>query len=109
VTLAEPVVTAVVVAQIVTNEINGGSQLSREDLAQVDGVITDVLAGGNFSVQLPSGQKISAKLSGRMRKFHIRVILGDRVTVGVSPYDPTHGLILHRHKAGQSSAPGTSY
>ncbi len=77
--------------------------MSREDLAQIDGVVTDVLAGGNFTVQLPSGQTISAKLSGRMRKFHIRVILGDRVTVGVSPYDPTHGLILHRHKAG---APG---
>ena len=92
-----------------TKEINGGNKLSREDLAQVDGVIMDVLAGGNFTVQLPNGQKISAKLSGRMRKFHIRVILGDRVTVGVSPYDPTHGLILHRHKAGQSSAPGPSY
>ncbi len=76
--------------------------MSREDLAQVDGVILDVLAGGNFTVQLPNGQTISAKLSGRMRKFHIRVILGDRVTVGVSPYDPTHGLILHRHKAGSS-------
>jgi translation initiation factor IF-1 len=33
-----------------------------------------------------------------MRKFHIRVILGDRVTVGVSPYDLTHGLIIHREK-----------
>ncbi|MEO5969628.1 MAG: translation initiation factor IF-1 [Bdellovibrionia bacterium] len=94
---------------IVTNQINGGNKLSREDLAQVDGLIMDVLAGGNFTVQLPNGQKISAKLSGRMRKFHIRVILGDRVTVGVSPYDLTHGLILHRHKAGQSSTPGTSY
>lgn len=84
--------------------------MAREDLAQVDGVITDVLAGGNFTVQLPGGQTISAKLSGRMRKFHIRVILGDRVTVGVSPYDPTHGLILHRHKgAGGSSQPSGAY
>ena len=74
--------------------------MARDDLAQVEGVIKDVLAGGNFTVELANGQRISAKLSGRMRKFHIRVILGDRVTVGVSPYDPTHGLILHRHKAG---------
>ena len=74
--------------------------MAREDLAQIDGVIMDVLAGGNFTVRLPSGKTISAKLSGRMRKFHIRVILGDRVTVGVSPYDPSHGLILHRHKGG---------
>lgn len=74
--------------------------MAKDDLAQVDGVVTDVLAGGMFTVQLDSGQKISAKLSGRMRKFHIRVIQGDRVTVGVSPYDPTHGLIVHRHKFG---------
>ncbi|MBC7691853.1 MAG: translation initiation factor IF-1 [Methylotenera sp.] len=74
--------------------------MSRDDLAQIDGVVTDVLANGNFTVEIPSGQTLMAKLSGRMRKFHIRVILGDRVTVGVSPYDPTHGLILHRHKLG---------
>jgi translation initiation factor IF-1 len=79
--------------------------LARDDLAQIDGVVMDVLAGGNFAVQLPSGQTIHAKLSGRMRKFHIRVILGDRVTVGVSPYDPSHGLILHRHKGGHAPPP----
>jgi translation initiation factor IF-1 len=72
--------------------------LARDDLAQTEGVVTDVKAGGHFIVQLDSGQQISAKLSGRMRKFHIRVILGDRVTVGVSPYDPSHGLIIHREK-----------
>jgi translation initiation factor IF-1 len=72
--------------------------MSREDLAQIDGVVIDVLAGGNFVVQLANGQTIAAKLSGRMRKFHIRVILGDKVTLGVSPYDPSHGLILHRQK-----------
>ncbi|MGK5082247.1 translation initiation factor IF-1 [Bdellovibrionota bacterium FG-1] len=80
--------------------------MARDDLAQIDGTVTDVLAGGNFIVQLPSGQTLSAKLSGRMRKFHIRVILGDRVTVGVSPYDPSHGLILHRHKVGSPGAMG---
>lgn len=79
--------------------------MSREDLAQIEGVITDILAGGNFTVALPSGQSISAKLSGRMRKFQIRVIPGDRVTVGVSPYDPSHGLIIHRHKNGPGGGP----
>lgn len=72
--------------------------MARDDLAQVEGVVTDVLAGGMFTVQIESGQKITAKLSGRMRKFHIRVIVGDYVTVGVSPYDVSHGLIIHRHK-----------
>ncbi len=78
--------------------------MAREDLAQIEGVIMDVLAGGNFTVRLSNGQTIAAKLSGRMRKFHIRVILGDRVTIGVSPYDLSHGLILHRHKNGPISS-----
>lgn len=72
--------------------------MARDDLAQTEGLVTDVLTGGNFKVKLDSGQEIPAKLSGRMRKFNIRVILGDRVTVGISPYDTTHGLILRRQK-----------
>lgn len=74
--------------------------LARDDLAQTEGVVIDVLAGGNFTVELTNGHTIRAKLSGRMKKFHIRVIIGDQVTVGVSPYDLTHGLIIHRHKFG---------
>ena len=72
--------------------------MARDDLAQIEGVVTDVKAGGMFAIELETGAQIHAKLSGRMRKFHIRVIEGDRVTVGVSPYDPTHGLIIHLHK-----------
>lgn len=72
--------------------------MARDDLAQTEGLITDVLTGGNFMVKLDSGQEIPAKLSGRMRKFNIRVILGDRVTVGISPYDLSHGLIIRRQK-----------
>lgn len=72
--------------------------MAKEDLAQLEGVVTEVLSGGMFLVSLDTGQQIRAKLSGRMRKFHIRVIQGDRVTVGVSPYDPTHGLIIHRQR-----------
>jgi len=71
----------------------------------VEGVVTEVLAGGHFTVKLDTGQDISAKLSGRMRKFHVRVIQGDRVTVGVSPYDLTHGLIIHRQKLPPRTQP----
>ncbi len=74
--------------------------MSKEDLAHVDGYVTDALAGGNYTVKLDNGHIINAKISGKMRKFNIRVIIGDRVTIGVSPYDPTHGLIIHRHKPG---------
>lgn len=67
-----------------------------------------MLAGGNYTVKLDNGQSISAKLSGRMRKFFIRVIVGDRVTVGISPYDPSHGLITHRHKPGSGPSSSSS-
>jgi len=74
--------------------------MSREDLVKVDGVILDALSGGTFSVKTQTGQVVSAKLSGRLRKFHIRVLAGDRVTLGFSPYDLSHGLILSREKLG---------
>lgn len=72
--------------------------MAKEDLAQFDGKVVDALAGGIYKVQLDNKMEINAKLCGKMRRFNIRVIVGDRVTVGVSPYDPTHGLIMYRHK-----------
>jgi translation initiation factor IF-1 len=74
--------------------------MARDDLIQAEGQITDVLAGGHYKVRLENGHEISAKLCGKMRKFYIKVVVGDLVTMGLSPYDPTHGLILFRHKAG---------
>ena len=70
--------------------------VSREDLIQIEGVVKEVMAGGQFRVESEKGQQFFAKISGRMRRFHIKVIPGDRVTVAVSPYDPTHGLIVYR-------------
>ncbi len=83
--------------------------MAKDDLIQIDGTVTDMLAGGNYTVMLQNGQPISAKLSGRMRKFYIKVLVGDRVTIGISPYDPTHGLILHRHKPGGPAPSGGSF
>lgn len=71
--------------------------MSREDLISAEGKVVDT-TGGSYSIQLDSGQIVTARLSGRMKKFKIRVLVGDRVTVGVSPYDPTHGLITHRQR-----------
>jgi len=51
-----------------------------------------------MEVELDNGMTIRAVLSGRMKKFRIRVLVGDRVRVSVSPYDPTHGLITYRLK-----------
>ncbi|WP_413575343.1 translation initiation factor IF-1 [Bdellovibrio sp. HCB290] len=72
--------------------------MAKDDLVNVDGKITDLNAGGNYTVNLENGVEIRARLCGKMKRFNIKVVVGDRVTVGVSPYDPTHGLILHRHK-----------
>ena len=72
--------------------------MAKDDLAQLEGKVTDAGAGGLYKVELENGAQIKAKLCGKMRRFNIRVVVGDKVTVGVSPYDPTHGLIMYRHK-----------
>lgn len=72
--------------------------MAKDDLIQIEGTVEEVRAGGRFLVKTEMGQEIIAKLSGRMRRYHIRVVLGDKVTVGVSPYDPTLGLIVYRSK-----------
>jgi translation initiation factor IF-1 len=74
--------------------------MSKKDLVQVTGAVDKILGGGRYQIRLDNGHVISAQLSGRMRRFHIRVILGDRVQVGVSPYDPTHGFITYREPPG---------
>lgn len=72
--------------------------MAKDDLVRIDGKVIDVTGGGNFKVELENGQPVMAKLCGKMKRFNIRVLLGDRVQVGLSPYDPTHGLIMYRHK-----------
>lgn len=70
----------------------------RDDHVKLEGVITNVFAGGQFEVKTDAGAVVRAQLCGRMRKFRIRVILGDRVTVALSPYDLSHGMIIYRSK-----------
>ena len=70
----------------------------RDDHVRLEGVVSQVFAGGQFEVTTDAGAKVRAQLCGRMRKFRIRVILGDRVTVALSPYDLSHGMIVFRAK-----------
>lgn len=72
--------------------------MSKEDLIRIEGKVSDTSGGGHYKVLLDNGVTVLAKLCGKMKRFNIRVIVGDKVTVGVSPYDPTHGLIMHRQK-----------
>ncbi len=72
--------------------------MAQGDHLELQGGVTDVFAGGNFKIETDQGVEIRARLGGRLRRNRIRVLLGDRVTVRVSPYDLTHGLITYRHK-----------
>jgi translation initiation factor IF-1 len=71
-------------------------RLSKNDLIDLHGVVVAVHSGGLYRVKCDAGHEMLAQLSGRMRRFHIRVVPGDRVTVGVSPYDPLRGFITFR-------------
>ena len=72
--------------------------MSKDDAIEFTGTITEVLAGGLFRVDVAPTHTVLAHLSGKMRKFRIRIVLGDSVTVAVSPYDPTRGRIVFREK-----------
>jgi translation initiation factor IF-1 len=71
-------------------------RLSKDDLVDVQGTVIGVHGGGLYRVQCDAGHDVLAQLSGRMRRFHIKVVTGDRVTVGLSPYDPSRGIITFR-------------
>lgn len=72
--------------------------LSRDDLIHLEGVVTRMLGGGTMEIECEKGVKVTGVLSGRMKKNKIKVIVGDRVQVSVSPYDTVHGLITYRLK-----------
>jgi len=71
-----------------------------EDKIQVEGMVIEALPGTQFRVRLENGHEILAYLSGKMRKYYIRILLGDRVRVEMSPYDLSRGRIVYRHKKG---------
>lgn len=70
----------------------------KSDSIEFEGTVTDVLPSAMFRVNLENGHGILATVAGKMRKYRIRILAGDRVTVEVSPYDLTRGRIIFRHK-----------
>ena len=68
------------------------------DKLEFDGVVQEALPNAMFRVKCDNGLVVLATISGRMRQFYIRILPGDRVTVEVSPYDPSRGRITYRHK-----------
>jgi len=80
--------------------------MAKDDLVSLDGRVCDQSGGGILKVELDNGNVVSGRLCGKMKKFRIKVVVGDWVTIGVSPYDPSHGIITHRHK-GRPPAPSS--
>ncbi len=71
--------------------------MPKEDKITLEAEVTEALPDARFKVRLENGQEILAYVSGRMRKFFIRILPGDRVTVELSPYDMSKGRITYRH------------
>ena len=75
-----------------------------EEKLEVEGVVTEALPNTMFKVRLENNHEVLAYLSGRMKKYYIKVLLGDRVKVEMTPYDLTRGRITYRHKAAAARA-----
>ena len=72
--------------------------MAKEELMEFNGTVKELLPNAMFRVLLDNNHEIIAHTAGKMRKFRIRVLAGDRVTVGMTPYDLTKGRITFRHK-----------
>jgi translation initiation factor IF-1 len=72
---------------------------SKEEALEFEGTVTAVLGNSNFRVELDNGHSVLATIAGKMRRFRIRVLEGDRVKIEVSPYDLNRGRIVYRFKS----------
>ena len=72
--------------------------MAKEEAIEIYGVVEEALPNAMFRVQLENGHEILAHISGKMRKFYIRILPGDKVKVELSPYDLTLGRITYRDK-----------
>jgi translation initiation factor IF-1 len=79
-------------------EEGGKVSVSKSDVIEVEGVVTEAYPNAMFEVELPNGHKILAHVSGKMRMNYIRIYPGDKVTIELSPYDLTRGRITWRSK-----------
>jgi translation initiation factor IF-1 len=72
--------------------------MAKEEGIEVEGVVQKALSNAQFSVTIASGHMVTAYPAGKMKKFFIKILPGDKVTVSLSPYDLTRGRITFRHK-----------
>jgi translation initiation factor IF-1 len=80
--------------------------MAKEELIEMQGSVTEVLPDSRFRVTLDNGHQLIAYTGGKMRKHHIRILAGDKVSLELSPYDLSKGRITFRHLAGRGPGPG---
>jgi translation initiation factor IF-1 len=81
-----------------TRHSSGADVMTKEVALEIQGTVSELLRNSTFRVTLENGHSVLATIAGKMRKFRIRVLAGDRVTLALSPYDLTRGRIVFRHK-----------
>lgn len=80
--------------------------MAKEELLEMSGLVAEVLPDSRFRVSLENGHQLIAYTSGKMRKNHIRILAGDKVSLELSPYDLTKGRITFRHLEKRTDNPG---
>ena len=80
--------------------------MAKEELLEMQGVVVDVMPDSRFLVTLDNGHQLVAYTAGKMRKHHIRILNGDRVSLELSPYDLSKGRITFRHIEGRTNPAG---
>ena len=79
--------------------------MAKEELIEMNGAVTEVLPDSRYRVTLDNGHQLIAYSGGKMRKHHIRILAGDKVSLELSPYDLTKGRITFRHPNGRGPMP----
>ncbi|OGU32348.1 MAG: translation initiation factor IF-1 [Ignavibacteria bacterium GWA2_35_9] len=72
--------------------------MAKQGPIKVDGIVTETLPNANFKVKLDNGHEILAHISGKMRMHFIKILVGDKVSIELSPYDLSKGRITYRYK-----------
>ena len=78
--------------------------MAKEELLEMNGMVAEVLPDSRYRVTLDNGHKLIAYSAGKMRKHHIRIIAGDKVSLELSPYDLSKGRITFRHIEGRGAS-----
>jgi translation initiation factor IF-1 len=72
--------------------------MAKEEAIEVEGIVRKALSNAQFTVEIQQGHMVTAYIGGKMKRFFIKILPGDYVTVAMSPYDLSHGRITFRHK-----------